>query len=55
MKLYKASEVARILNINVQTVYRLGDRGELTTYKIGKSVRYELPIKMRTESEDKTK
>ena len=53
-KLYKAKEVAKILQVDAQTVYRLGYRGELNTIKIGRSVRYELPSELQKESEDKT-
>lgn len=42
-KLYKASELAEILGVNVQTVYRAGQRGTLRSYKVGKSVRFEMP------------
>lgn len=42
-RLYKASELAEILNVHVQTIYRAKDRGELSFYKVGKSVRFEMP------------
>lgn len=42
-KLYKASELAEILNVNVQTVYRAKDKGLLKFYQIGRSLRFEMP------------
>lgn len=42
-KLYTAKELAEILGVHPQTIYRAGERGELATYKIGKSVRFEMP------------
>lgn len=42
-KLYKATELAEILGVHPQTIYRAGERGELNSYKVGKSVRFEMP------------
>lgn len=42
-RLYTAKELAEILGVHPQTIYRAGERGELATYKIGKSVRFEMP------------
>lgn len=42
-RLYTAKELASILNVNPQTIYRAGERGEIPSYKIGKSVRFEMP------------
>ena len=42
-KLYTAKELAEILKINPQTIYRLAERGEIESYKIGKSVRFRMP------------
>lgn len=42
-KLYKARELAEILNVHPQTIYRAGQRGEIPTYRVGKSVRFEMP------------
>ena len=42
-KLYRAREVAELLNVNVQTVYRWGEEKILPTYRIGGSIRFELP------------
>lgn len=44
-KLYKASELANILGLNVQTIYRMGEKGIIPTYKIGRTVRFEMPDK----------
>lgn len=42
-RLYKATELAEILQVNVQTIYRLKDRGEIPFYKVGKSIRFPMP------------
>lgn len=42
-ELYTAKELAQILKVNPQTIYRAGERGEIPSYKIGKSVRFEMP------------
>ena len=42
-RLYKAKEVAEILQIHVQTVYRLGKQGKLQCIKVENSVRFVLP------------
>lgn len=42
-KLYKAKELAEILGVHPQTIYRAGERGEIPSYKVGKSVRFEMP------------
>lgn len=52
-KLYKAKELAEILKVNPQTIYRLAERGEIESYRIGRTVRFVMPTKK--ESEDKTK
>lgn len=44
-KLYKASELASILGLHVQTIYRMGEKGIIPTYKIGRTVRFEMPDK----------
>ena len=51
-KLYKATELAELLKVNPQTIYRLADRGEIESYKIGKSVRFLMP---NMESEEQAK
>lgn len=48
-KLYKAEEIAEMLQLNVQTVRRFGREGKLKTYKVGRAVRFYPPI----ESEEK--
>ena len=42
-KLYTAKELAEILGVHPQTIYRAGERGEIPSYKVGKSVRFEMP------------
>lgn len=43
-QLYTAKELAAILKVDPQTVYRLADKGEIESYKIGKSRRFVMPI-----------
>jgi len=43
MKLYKAKELAEILQVNVQTVYRRGRDGRIKTVRVGRSVRFAMP------------
>lgn len=42
-KLYKASELAEILRVHPSTIYKLAERGEIDSYRVGKSVRFEMP------------
>lgn len=42
-ELYTAKELAEILKVHPQTIYRAGERGEIPSYKVGKSVRFEMP------------
>lgn len=42
-KLYKATELAEILNCNPQTIYRLADRGEIESVKVGSLRRFLMP------------
>lgn len=44
-RLYTAKQLAEILQVNPQTVYRLAKTGEIESYKIGKSVRFLMPDK----------
>lgn len=42
-KLYKATELAEILNCNPQTIYRMADRGEIESIKVGNLKRFLMP------------
>ena len=42
-KLYKAKELAEILNCNPQTIYRMADRGEIESIKVGNLKRFLMP------------
>lgn len=42
-KVYKASELADIFNVSPKTIYEMGKRGEIKSYKIGRLVRFEMP------------
>ena len=52
-KLYKASELAELLQVSVKTIYRLGKTGEIPSYKIGRSIRFEMPKERIVEDKDK--
>ncbi len=43
MKLYKARELAEIMQVHEQTIYRLAARGEIESYRVGKTVRFPMP------------
>lgn len=51
-KLYKATELAELLGINPQTLYRLAKAGEIESYKVGRSVRFPMPEKRITEESE---
>ena len=55
MKLYKAKELAKILDVNPQTVYRLGSRGKIRSVKVGRLVRFYMPAERGEYGEDNTK
>lgn len=42
-KLYKAKELAEILGCNPQTIYRMADRGEIESIKVGNLKRFLMP------------
>ena len=42
-KLYKAKELAELLNCNPQTIYRMADRGQIESVKVGKMRRFLMP------------
>ena len=42
-KLYKAKELAELLNCNPQTIYRLADKGEIESVKVGSLRRFLMP------------
>lgn len=48
-KLYTAKQLAEILQIHPQTVYRLADKGEIESIKVGKSRRFLMPKEMATK------
>ena len=56
-RLYTAKELAQILNCNPQTIYRMADKGQIESVKIGSLRRFLMPGKEqnnedRTEGED---
>lgn len=42
-KLYTAKELASILGVHPQTIYRLAKEKKIESYRIGKSVRFPMP------------
>lgn len=42
-KLYKATELAEILNCNPQTIYRMADKGQIESVKVGSLRRFLMP------------
>lgn len=42
-KLYKAKELAEVLGCNPQTIYRMADRGEIESIKVGNLKRFLMP------------
>ena len=43
MKLYKASELAKLLQVHVKTIYKLGREGKIKRIKVGRAVRFVMP------------
>lgn len=48
-KLYKARDLADILGVHPQTIYRAGERGDINSCKVGRSVRFEMPTERRKQ------
>ncbi|MBQ1296613.1 MAG: helix-turn-helix domain-containing protein [Clostridiales bacterium] len=42
-KLYKAKELAKILGCHTQTIYRMADRGQIESVKVGNMRRFLMP------------
>lgn len=43
MKLYTATEMAKILKVTPKTVYKWGTQGKLERIKVGSAVRFVMP------------
>lgn len=43
MKLYKAEELAKLLQVHVKTIYKLGREGKIKRIKVGRAVRFIMP------------
>lgn len=52
-KLYTAKEMALILDVTTDTVWRWGREGKLKTIKVGRTVRFKMP-KEGQKYEDET-
>lgn len=53
-KLYKATELAQLLNCNPQTIYRMADRGEIESIKVGSLRRFLMPEGEQNNAEIRT-
>ena len=42
-RLFKARELAEILNCNPQTIYRMADKGQIESVKVGSMRRFLMP------------
>lgn len=52
--LYTAKQMAEVLQIHPQTVYRLADRGEIESIKVGKSRRFLMPEGRQNNDAERT-
>ena len=52
-KIYPAKELGEILKVSPKTIYRAGQSGQIPSYKIGKSIRFEMPKERIVEDKDK--
>lgn len=53
-KLYTARELSEILKVSPKTIYKAAERGEIESYRVGKSVRFTMPQSERTKQNDET-
>lgn len=42
-RLFKARELAELLNCNPQTIYRMADKGQIESVKVGSMRRFLMP------------
>ena len=47
MKLYKAEELAKLLQVHVKTIYKLGRQGKIQSVKVGRAVRFVMPEEVK--------
>lgn len=52
-RLYKATELAEILNCNPQTIYRMADKGQIESIKVGNLRRFLMPKGEQNNAEDR--
>lgn len=52
-KLYKAKELAEILGCNPQTIYRMADKGQIESVKVGSLRRFLMPEKGQNNAENR--
>ena len=50
--LYTAKQMAAILRCHPQTIYRMADRGELESIKVGNLRRFEMPEEMKGQNNE---
>ena len=51
-KLYKATELAEILGVHLQTVYRMSYRNEIKSIKVGATRRFLMPDGIVVEEDE---
>lgn len=54
-RLYTARELADILQVHPKTIYRVAMRGEIESYRIGRSVRFVNPMESERDKTNGTK
>lgn len=53
-RLYTAKELSEILKVSPKTIYRAAERGEIESYRIGKSVRFVNPAEREEQNNEQT-
>ena len=48
-RLYKADELAGIMNVSIDTIWRWGREGKLERMKVGRTVRFAKPRKEQSD------
>ena len=49
-RLFTANELATILRVHPKTIYRLAKAGQITSYKVGRLIRFEMPTSERNKT-----
>lgn len=54
-KLYTARELSEIMQVSPKTIYKAAERGEIESYRIGKSIRFVNPMESESEEQNNDK